>query len=212
MKKISVFLSLFFILGFVGFANATSYNVALNTDVNLNGDFFTGGWGGGQTVTASTILDGVFLARGAQWDQGPVWWDSRDGLDRNITIDLDGIFSLESFVVQADDNDAYILSYWDLSSDTWQLAWAVPNYDAQGWGMQTRPDPANDSARYFLPGGSIITNALKFEGDLNDGDKLFSVSEIQAYGTPVPEPTTMLLLGIGLIGLAGLGSRRFIKK
>ena len=181
-----------------------STNVALNADVTLNGSFFTGGFGAGLVVDKATIVDGVFLPRGTTWDQGPVWWDSHDSDYRWIALDLGNTFKIESLIVQADDNDAYELYYWDIPNGTWELAWAVPNYDIvpdpANNGMQTRPNPADDTERYMLP-SPIVTNALMFQGNMNDADWYFAVSEVQAYGQAIPAPGAILLgsFGIGLV-------------
>lgn len=177
-------------------------NVALGKAVTLHGGpFFEGGWGGGMVVDPETIVDGVFLPRSTQWDQGPVWWDRRDHEPAYITIDLGGTYSIESFVVQADDNDWYTLSVWDRTSGDWQVAWDIPAVG--GWGMQTRPNPSNDSERYLLA-APLATDKLKFEGP--GPDLYLSVSEIQAYGNSTPELATWVLLASG--GLVGIALRR----
>jgi hypothetical protein len=103
-----------------------------------------------------------------------------------------------SFIVQADDNDQYRVSYYDLANNAWAAAWDIPA--PGGWGLQT------SSTVLATP---IVTNALRFEAI--GGDGLYSVSEVQAYGEyPVPEPATVLFLGFGLIGLTR--ARKTFKK
>jgi len=169
---------------YVGSAKAAdSYNVALHADVFLEqGPYFVGGWCCGKQADPATIVDGDFFNRSWQWDQGPVWWDIRRSAypdKQQVIIDLGDIYTIDSFIVQADDNDKYLLYYWNLATNTWSLAWYIPA--AGGWGMQTRPNRYDNEQRYMLP-ASIETDMLLFKG--YQGDGLYSVSEIQAFGYP----------------------------
>lgn len=100
-------------------------NVTLNQPVSLNGTFFTGGWGSGQVVPPATIVDNYFYPVSTQWDQGAVWWDASYG-PQFIEIDLGGIRMINRFIVQADDNDTYRISYYDLTNSIWKPAWDIP--------------------------------------------------------------------------------------
>lgn len=194
--------------GIVSGANAS--NILLDTTVTFHGtNLYTDAR---NQADLSTLVDGVFRPESSTWDDGTVSWLYRTNAgsiyntDGYIKFDLGGVFEIDSFTGQFDDNDAYKISYWDMTSDVWVTAWDVPNFDAGNWGMTTRP-------MYTLT-SAITTNLLKLEGKLYpESDNNFSASEVQAFGvrvdeSVVPEPGTILLLGFGLLGLAGVGRRK----
>jgi len=149
------------------------------------------GWDAGTLASQSSIVDGVFLAENTQWNHGSWWWDQDPSVNASpvvTTIQLNQQFTLDSFSVQADDNDTYLLEYWNGAS--WQTAWNIGTQPS--YGLVTR------NSGLLAP---ITTNQLRFTA--TGGDNYYAVSEIQAFGVAaIPEPETyaLMLAGLGAVG------------
>lgn len=155
-------------------------------------------WGPGSTASNTFApIDGVFAPENQQWNNGSFWWDEDASVNPlgkvYWTVLFDAAYTLDRFVVQADDNDSYRLEWWD--GATWQTAWDVAAVNT--FGLVTR-----DSGVI----GPITTDRLRFSS--LTGDNYYALSELQAFSAAIPEPAVwaMLLMGFALVG-TGLRSR-----
>lgn len=196
MKTIkSVFILAFIILEWMAPAHA-AINIALDKPVTLIGEFGTGsGYLDPNNLPplppASIVTDGVF--EDGSWTNG-VWWDEQySGTRSMVAIDLLGSFSLNTFSVMADNNDVYLLEYRDPSGN-WVPAWEIPEVCCFGL-----------TERTTMLSSPVTATALRlsaFPPTHSGMDYAFSVSEIQAALTLVPEPESYALMLAGLLLLA----------
>ena len=154
------------------------------------------GWDAGSTPSnVITLVDGALAPESQQWNNGSYWWDETQTVSPFQTLlQLDGSYTINRLVLQADDNDDYLIEYWD--GGAWQTAYMAGA--TGGYGLTTR-----DSGLL----SSFTTDRFRFTAI--NGDKYYAMSEFQAFSAGVPEPASwaMMLGGFGLIGGA-MRSRR----
>lgn len=147
------------------------------------------GWEAGSTPSnILSIASSTLAPDGQQWNNGSFWWDQTQTVSPYyITVQLSQSFTFDHLVLQADNNDSYLVEYWNGSG--WQSIFTAGTVG--GWGLMTR-----DSGIL----ANFTTNQFRLSAI--DGDQYYAISGFQAFTAGVPEPATwaLMILGFGAIG------------
>lgn len=147
------------------------------------------------------IADGIVPAQGTVWTSlTNVWWL---GLGTSITLDFGGKYLVNDLLLSVDNNDSYAVDY-SMDGVSFNNLFLIrpSDGDVPAWpgGMDTMStnstSPHYVSRIDFTP---FSAQYVKFHA--TGGDGLFAIGELEAFGVPVPEPSTY-----GLMGAAALTS------
>jgi hypothetical protein len=152
--------------------------------------------------------------------QNKSWESARTALD-GTAYTLAAITSLEEqrFI------ESYLNSYSEKRGDLWIGGYQDPWEAVAGEGWHWITDEKwvyeswiNGEANDYYDGAWQVSNSEKFLSvrsafgwGWNDEGNLNNISGYLAETAPVPEPGTILLMGFGLLGLAAVGRKKFIR-
>ncbi len=189
----SIVLTVFILFGVTGITQASPV-----TAVSASG---TGSFNNSPDI----LIDGVIAGEGSLWSAPTsVWWS---GVSPSFVIDLGEVYTLQDLLVQVDNNDAYQFDY-STDNSVWSNLFSIQvGYGEISWGMDTMSTDSL-SSEYISQLDFAPVDAQFLRVSALGGDNFYSISEIQAFAAPVPEPSMMMLFGLGLMTLMGFNYRR----
>lgn len=220
MKKFLSVVACAVVLGFAG------TSMAIPVGENWAADFRSSDWSGANGRDSFTV-DGIKAEAfpNAGWPNYKLYQDSLDGLGVNWS----GLILSDDNGDEIDDNEALKITSGAgfLSNGIWitdlfgppdgnhstngEMGTVSLNNGAYSFSFYGKDADQNNGEYWLDFGGTLLVKSAKFEvtgpgGTIcNWDDNEFSVA---GFTKPVPEPTTMLLFGTGLIGLAGMSRRK----
>jgi len=182
------------------------------TDPDPSAGFNNGTAGNLQNITNGVILpDATAYSSAAAIAQAIEW----NGAGYVFQISLGALYTLSGLIVDVDDNDAYQLQYYNVSTSSWDALYTAPIV-SDGFGLRTRPSVSDQSEEYILS-SPVTTDAVRIYGGASDdnfcfdgscGQGGYAVGQVELFGTPaVPEPSTWAMMLLGFAGLGFLGYR-----